>query len=426
MDDWGRSEAEFTDDILKRQPLVYALQNSDSDLYRMEIEDQMTGAIGQDPFLFHYNGVGHATYSSFSVSKTLSKLGIDWNRQKCNCYDSGVTAATDSLLGLKYIISKRDLEKEKGYVKRVSIEENSIYENVNALDLLIVSNDKIKNVSLESEKDIFYVQNNIWKAMTGSERDIFIKENDYNITVHNAVESFALHSEELEKFYAEMSAFTDAEESSSDKEKNNEPEVDENGNRIYPDLSYIEISFPAERDGSVYLYDSAAIVEDYGSLNNLDDAMRYIGTYKKGENVSARLYFNDLVTKPFLAMTIKGLYIYYSDYEILDDYVNILKERPASIKRVTDTKYSGSATVMDSQLLCFTIPYDKGWKLLVDGEETDTFRSADIFLSAKVTAGEHSFELEYEPPGLIMGRILSVVAAFMMVIQLFFYRRIMK
>ncbi|WP_024866595.1 YfhO family protein [Butyrivibrio sp. FCS014] len=424
LDEWGSGETEFRNDIFIRQPPVYGLLESDKDFYRLEIEDQMTKGMGQDPFLFHYNGVGHATYSSYVVTSNLQKLGINWTGQKANSYGSGVTAATDSLLGIKYVISKRDLEKEKNYIKKMNaIEGNSIYENPFALDLLVVSNDEVKDIDLESNKDIFDIQNCIWKAMTGSDENIFIRENNYNVAIHNSIESFAMNSEEAKLFSEEMSIFTDEDENENSKNKSNKSVTDENGNVIYPNTSYIEISFQAARDGSVYMYDSAAIIDGFGTM---EDALKYIGTYRKGEEVSGRLYFNENVTRAFLAITLEGLQIYYSDDSVLEKCSETLRNRQSSITKISDTSLVGDATVDDTQLIMFTIPYDTGWKLTVDGIKEETFRTADIFLSAKVPAGEHSFRLEYVVPGLLVGKILSIISVLVFAFQVFFYERNIK
>ncbi len=415
LDDWGLEASEFSNDIFLRQPLVYAIMTNDNSFYRMEIENQMTEGVGQDPFLFRYNGVGHATYSSYSVTDALQKLGINRRMQKINYYDSGVTAATDSLLGLKYIISNRDLEKEKNYKRLMTAAgEYCIFENPYALGLLVVSNEDIKDVSLDQEKNIFEVQNKIWKAMTGEDKDIFIKEDKYDIEVHNATESVFLKSEDVNGFMDEMQEYINDEEDKEEVDKEKEPEVDEWGNRKYPGLSYIEVNFPAARDGAVYIYDSAAVIEDYGTD---EDALMYLGNYRKGETVSGRLYFNDPVNRPFLALTIDGLQIYYSDSEVLEEYSKKIRNRASSITRISDTLLTGTLNTGDSQLMLFTIPYDKAWKLSVDGIETDTFISADLFLSAMVPSGEHSFELQFKVPGLSAGIVLSILASILFVVQ---------
>lgn len=422
LDEWAKvGVSEFNKEILERQPLISALQSSDTSMYRMEIENQMTRDMGQDPFLFHYNGVGHATYSSFTVAKMLQKLGINWHAQKANSYDSGVTAATDSLLGLKYIITKRDLEKEKKYEKLLNTADYAIYKNPNALDLLIVSQDGIRDVSIEDEKDIFKIQNNIWKAMTGEDKDVFVIEENFDVSVHNSTESIALESEEIDGFLNEMQRYIETEKEDDKLAKeNDEPETDDNGINKFPGASYIEISFPAARDGAVYMYDSAAIVEDYGSS---EDFLKYIGTYHKGELVTGRLYFDELVTRAFLAMTIDGLYVYYADNSVLEEYSEMLNNRSSSITRLSDTRLIGDVVIDDSQLMLFTIPYKKGWRLSINGDDIETFKSADLFLSAKVPKGEHSFELRYVVPGLFQGRIISVIGIMLFAIQLLAYMK---
>ena len=257
--------------------------------------------------------------------------------------------------------------------------------------------------------------------MTGEDKDVFVIEENFDVSVHNSTESIALESEEIDGFLNEMQRYIETEKEDDKLAKeNDEPETDDNGINKFPGASYIEISFPAARDGAVYMYDSAAIVEDYGSS---EDFLKYIGTYHKGELVTGRLYFDELVTRAFLAMTIDGLYVYYADNSVLEEYSEMLNNRSSSITRLSDTRLIGDVVIDDSQLMLFTIPYKKGWRLSINGDDIETFKSADLFLSAKVPKGEHSFELRYVVPGLFQGRIISVIGIMLFAIQLLAYMK---
>ncbi len=438
---WGKSVNEFQQDIIERQPLVNAVQTSDNGFYRMEIEDQMMETIGHDAAMFHYNGVGHATYSPFFTTLGLQKMGLGRHDEKSNSYEVGVNAATDSLLGIKYLISPRDLTEEKNYERMIGLLDNELYKNPYALDILILSNNEIDNVSIEDEKDIFFIQNNIWKSMTGESEDIFIKEEEYSVSVHNRTENMELDSSDKEEFLEEMgitgsddtllgSNLLDAEagnenrleESGSAEGREAAPassEKDEYGNEIWPNESYIEVTFEASRDGAIYMYDSAAMDEQYGSQS---DAIKYLGIHKKGDTVKGRLYFDTEINRMFLGLTLKELCIYYEDMETLRNYSAILQGRESTITKISDINIEGSVKADTDKTLLFTIPYDEGWKLKVDGEPAITEKTADLFLSAKVTAGEHTYELKYDVPGLTLGICLSIAAFINTCVLVFFFR----
>ena len=63
----------------------------------------------------------------------------------------------------------------------------------------------------------------------------------------------------------------------------------------------------------------------------------------------------------------------------------------------------------EGKLLVTTIPYEKGWHAIVDGQETEILPYQESFLSLPLTAGSHHVELEFTLPGGMIGVIISAV-----------------
>ncbi len=62
----------------------------------------------------------------------------------------------------------------------------------------------------------------------------------------------------------------------------------------------------------------------------------------------------------------------------------------------------------DREVLFLSIPYDKGWELLVDGRPHELLGLLDgSFLGARLTPGTHELILRYTPRGRKAGIILS-------------------
>ena len=57
----------------------------------------------------------------------------------------------------------------------------------------------------------------------------------------------------------------------------------------------------------------------------------------------------------------------------------------------------------------FTVPFDRGWTALVDGEEASVLNSGSM-LAVPVAAGEHALELRYRSPGFRAGATISLVS----------------
>ncbi len=415
MKSWHKSEKDIQDEILERQPLIYALQAMDNEFYRMENEDPRTGIYGNDPFMFHYNGVGHTSYTPLEVNKGLSKLGISWMGIKSNSYDRGIPAAIDSFLGIRYVLSKQDLHEQKGYEQILNFLGVGLYKNPYVLPIAILSNNEVIDVNVEEEKNIFKIQNDLWKSMTGDERDIFIPVDDYTVSTHNVYDSVTSTSDEVRKNITTSSSEDNGDVSQS--QENEKKEYDTAGNQIFRNKSYIEISFVSSQNGPVYMYDSAGIDENSGTS---EDVLKYLGTYKAGDKVIGRIYLDYEIDQMVLEQTVEGLYICYENRDVLKEYSDILQNRNSTIERNNDRNLSGFIDCNESERLLLTIPYERGWKLYIDGQETAVDKTLGFLMSVQVPEGNHTYEIKYSVPGLTLGIILSILSVIFIVITYFF------
>jgi len=75
-----------------------------------------------------------------------------------------------------------------------------------------------------------------------------------------------------------------------------------------------------------------------------------------------------------------------------------------------DDRITGTITVTEGMNTVFTsIPYDEGWKVYVDGTETETVCLMDTMLGFAASEGDHTVELRYEPACVKYGLILSMI-----------------
>lgn len=83
------------------------------------------------------------------------------------------------------------------------------------------------------------------------------------------------------------------------------------------------------------------------------------------------------------------------------------KEQDIVIQCTNDAK--------EDRYLMLSIPYDTGWHVSVDGEQTEIIENDHQMLIIPVKPGEHSIEIRYIPRGLYMGIFISVIALGMMI-----------
>lgn len=413
---WTHTQSEYQEVVTPVSAMVDAVKNSDESFYRMEIGEQRSGNQGNDPMLYGYNGVGHGGSDDRDfVRSALSYLGIRHFNMRSSYYDS-VPAATDSLLGLKYIISKEDLEREKGYEHLVDIGRWTLYQNPIALSVAMLGDSRIETVETDLT-DVFDNINQVYSALTGKQECVFIEENSISFSAHNIITSAALTQGEAAQIVAardlslsssESDAVQDNEDASESsdifeeyKTRGSLTEEPENSN-------YIMFTWVADRDGTVYTYNRSGVTEGFGSPLPAVDCLGY---YHKGETVTGYLPMeNSLVTQYLLEEVAGRFRAAYADNDTLVSLIEIIRERPATIEKLTDSHLRGEFTAEAGQKLILTIPYDEGWTCYIDGKETEINKVLGVFMAVDAPEGTHSYEMKFVPTGLRMGTGLSATA----------------
>lgn len=99
------------------------------------------------------------------------------------------------------------------------------------------------------------------------------------------------------------------------------------------------------------------------------------------------------------------------DQQAYGDLKKIVATRAFSVDRYSDRLIEGSVNAAQDQTLFFSIPYDKGWKVIIDGKEAKTHKIGDAFLGVNISSGKHKVSLKYTPPGFTVGWKITVLSA---------------
>lgn len=116
--------------------------------------------------------------------------------------------------------------------------------------------------------------------------------------------------------------------------------------------------------------------------------------------------------------------IYRFNNEALSEIYDILKASELSISSYGDDFIKGTVNVDTAKLgyisdraeMLFTIPFDEGWTVLVDGKRAELHKGLGAFAAMYVSGGKHEIEMYYEPMGLKSGRIISIASIFLMLL----------
>ncbi|MCI9147040.1 MAG: YfhO family protein [Hungatella sp.] len=114
-----------------------------------------------------------------------------------------------------------------------------------------------------------------------------------------------------------------------------------------------------------------------------------------------------------------GARAYRFSNEGLESVYGILNRYPIEITRWVDTRLEGEIETDQAGVLFTSIPYDKGWKVAVDGIKQETGKIFDAFLSVEMPEGRHTISLTYEPEGLKLGFGISGASILCLVFMAF-------
>ena len=146
-----------------------------------------------------------------------------------------------------------------------------------------------------------------------------------------------------------------------------------------------------------------------------------MGTLQVGDRVEVALSGDTAATG--------NVYLMRLEQRSMDDYMTTLSLGGMELTNRQGSSLSGTVNAAEDQVLFFSIPYDEGWQVLVDGVPTETFpidsneetlwdddgkaytEGGDdgALLGAEISAGSHTVTLVFEPKGQIIGAVISVL-----------------
>lgn len=175
-----------------------------------------------------------------------------------------------------------------------------------------------------------------------------------------------------------------------------------------------DYSFTADQAGEYYAYVNNAsvkqVVANYGytekSFNNVDRGyLLELGYLEAGDTVTLHSKTEGQSVSAD---------VYRFDYNALRELQDVLQDESLELTSWKDTKLSGTITTEQGGVMMTSIPYDPGWKVFVDGVETDITEVKDTFLGVELTPGTHTIELRFMPQGLVLGGLITVLSLLML------------
>lgn len=416
------SYSKYTDYMDELRPVVNAVQKADPSFYRME---KTSMRKTNDSMALNMNSLCCST-------STLNKETIDFMRYMGYASKSnwskylGGTPVNDSLLGIKYLLSKTDVS-DLYEIHPIDLEEENaytVYHNPYALPLAFGVSDNVNGIDVSSSENFYkYYEsplgfmNNVVSSMLGE---------DSLIELYKSIEA-----EPLSKTNCTVSSVSDYV-----KYAPTNPEEDCSVtfeiNAPTNQGSTIEMYFfiPADQyTREVDLLVSAPSLEKSTKLEfggNETNRIVTLGTFTAGEKITVKVTLDNNSNNLYVK---KGAPIfYYLDETAFKTAFTRLLENPQYIidENCPNDHLTGKITTTESaQTIFTTIPYDEGWTVLVDGERVPYEKSLNALISFEISdAGEHTLEFVYRPDALVLGITVSVASIAIFVLVCIFEKKI--
>lgn len=362
--DYDRSEtkASFNAFYKENKALVEEIKTKDRGFYRME---KTYFHDANDAFLLDYNGVSHFSSTlKYKIMQFLPAAGYRFYPTRFE-YGEGSTVTMDSILGIRYLVT--DQEKiGKPYNAMFSRGNKTVYTNPYSLPIgFMVPGSSDLNESILDINDHFQMQNSIFSALSGNPEPVFTEAGIERTERGKNEITWTLNCEHTGTLYA----FFDSESEQ---------------------LSSIEVN--------------GKLIGNY--FDGRGHPILRLGSFVDGEEITVTLRAADQNGQLPLS---KAQFFFENPFLLLAE-TSRMKTEALSVTEHSDDQLEGNITVWNEGKLFFSIPYDKGWELLVDGMKTDLTPAFDMFLSANLPAGEHEIQLKYEPRGLTTGLIVSIIS----------------
>ncbi len=368
----------------KMRPLTdYIIENDDS-FYRFE---KTSHRRTNDNMALDINGLSSSTSTlNASIVKLLNQMGYA-SKSHWSKYLGG-TPVSDSLLGIKYIISDDNLNSE--FFKELHRENDfSVYENKYAQSIAFAVSERTEYVDFGFHDTPFELINELVTAMLDADKPIQLFKPIENVTetTDNALKTQA--TSDYTKY------------------------VPKNENLD----AVISYTFNAPTDDELYFFypsDYPRKVElklnnrDWGTFfDNETDRIIALNRFEKDETVNFKVTLED----DNLYVLTDQNYFYYMDTEIYKEVMTKLSECSFNVEEHSDTRLKGVINVKQPNSLLFTsIPYDEGWHIYCDGKELDLAMTADSLLAARLPQGKHELEFVYMPDCFVYGSIVAAVS----------------
>ncbi|MFR1519073.1 MAG: YfhO family protein [Clostridia bacterium] len=145
------------------------------------------------------------------------------------------------------------------------------------------------------------------------------------------------------------------------------------------------------------------------SLGAYFDVFRYdivlLGKFPAGSTVSFTIKLLDDI------LQVDDALFYYENHTALQQNYEILSEGTGQFLKKSSSHLIATVDITkEDAYMLFTIPYEDGWRITIDGNEAEKQKVFDALIAVEISKGTHQIALKYTPKGFYAGAIISGAA----------------
>lgn len=355
--------------------------------YRIETDINQTD---NDSLSLGYSSFGHSS-SMLNTNLISTMRSIGFNTRKVNYNKKGSTIFTDSILGLKYFVSSKELKKY-GYKEISRIDKLIIYKNDNYLPIGYPINKEINDIKITQNQNPFKLQNEIYQTITKTKDILFDQISPQKIEFQNA--KFVDHKNGKEIIRTN---------------KNENVKIKYFFNNVHHN-SNLYIYFNIKNKVNLFSkHDSFKVL-----INNkeLDDYQQlyFNGIIDAGKINNKRLIVELQLNEDDIELINNELF-YFINLESLNNYNDSIERNLFKVTKKFENSLDAKIKINNNnQLLYLSIPWDEGWRVSVDGKKVKPLKVLGAFMGIPVEKGEHELHMEFYPKGFLLGSIISTIS----------------
>lgn len=372
-------------------------ENETSPFYRTE----MTGTYTlNDSALYGYNGISQFSSSAnVSVTRFMRSLGLYASEAGNRYYYRISTPVVNTLLGVKYIISKDGHLNSGEYDLSQYGSDGTVYmyENNYPLSLGYMISEKAMIIGNKTTDNPFEYQNQIIRLATGINKDCYTPQ-PVKLVKYDGMEvskkSYGRYTFSKQTGAASSTYYFDGIENSY----------------LYGYATNGSCEKISVRNDNVSV-DSNIAIDDYPIVFPA-------GNVQEGETAEL-----EIIAKTDVKSGTYNLMVYAMDCGVFEEAYSKLADEQLEITEFADDEIKGKINALSDGIMLLSMPYEKGWTAYVDGEKAETCKVFGALTGVKVNAGEHDIRLVYVPEGFVPGVIASGASLVLCGVIAYFDRR---